>query len=67
MIRVSITINFLIAITLFATIMLLPVFLQLVVGVSAGDSGILLIPLIGAQVVGSFGSGQKADADDRPL
>jgi EmrB/QacA subfamily drug resistance transporter len=57
-IRVSIAINFLIAITLFATIMLLPVFLQLVVGVSAGDSGILLIPLIGAQVVGSFATGQ---------
>jgi len=43
---------------MFGAVVLLPVFLQLVTGVSAGDSGALLIPLMSGTVVGAFASGQ---------
>jgi predicted MFS family arabinose efflux permease len=51
-------ISFIVAMAMFGAIVLLPVFLQLVIGVGAGDSGILLIPLMGGTVVGAFTSGQ---------
>jgi MFS family permease len=43
---------------MFGAIVLLPVFLQLVIGVGAGHSGVLLIPLMGGTVIGAFTAGQ---------
>jgi len=50
--------SFIVAMAMFGAIVLLPVFLQLVIGVGAGHSGVLLIPLMGGTVVGAFTSGQ---------
>jgi len=50
--------SFIVAMAMFGGIVLLPVFLQLVTGVGAGHSGVLLIPLMGGTVVGAFTSGQ---------
>jgi EmrB/QacA subfamily drug resistance transporter len=50
--------SFIISMAMFAGIVLLPVFLQLVSGAGAGDSGILLIPLMAGSVIGAFVSGQ---------
>ena len=50
--------SFIVAMAMFGGIVLLPVFLQLVTGVGAGHSGLLLIPLMGGTVVGAFTSGQ---------
>jgi len=51
--------QFLIAATLLSTAMLLPVFLQLVVGYSAAASGAFMIPLIASQMVGSIATGYR--------
>jgi EmrB/QacA subfamily drug resistance transporter len=51
--------QFLIAATLLSTAMLLPVFLQLVVGYSAAISGTFMIPLIGSQMIGSIATGYR--------
>jgi len=50
--------SFIIAMAMFGAVVLLPVFLQLVTGVGAGHSGVLLIPLMGGTVVGAFSAGQ---------
>jgi EmrB/QacA subfamily drug resistance transporter len=50
--------SFIVAMAMFGGVLLLPVFLQLVTGVGAGHSGVLLIPLMGGSVVGAFTSGQ---------
>ena len=50
--------QFLIAATLLSCAMLLPVFLQLVAGYSASRSGLFMIPLIGAQMIGSIVTGR---------
>lgn len=42
----------------FGTTMLLPIYLQLAAGMSAGRSGMLMAPLTGASVIGAFSSGQ---------
>ncbi|HLJ20093.1 MAG TPA: MDR family MFS transporter [Stellaceae bacterium] len=47
-----------VSLMMFGITMLLPIYLQLVVGMSAGRSGLLLAPLTGASVVGAFSSGQ---------
>ena len=47
-----------VAMVMFGATMLLPIFLQLVVGMSAGRSGLLLAPLTAGSVVGAFSSGQ---------
>ncbi len=57
-VRVANLASFLVAMAMFGAVVLLPVFLQLVTGVSAGDSGALLIPLMSGTVVGAFTSGQ---------
>ena len=51
--------SFIVSVAMFGGIVLLPVFLQLVTGVGAGDSGVLLIPLMGGTVVGAFTAGQR--------
>ena len=50
--------SFIVAMAMFGGIVLLPVFLQLVTGVGAGHSGVLLIPFMGGTVVGAFTAGQ---------
>lgn len=51
--------SFIASMAMFGAIVLLPVFLQLVTGVGAGSSGILLIPLMGGTVIGAYSSGQQ--------
>jgi hypothetical protein len=58
-VRTVLIIQFLIAATLLSTAMLLPVFLQLVVGFQASASGAFMIPLIGTQMVGSIVTGRR--------
>jgi EmrB/QacA subfamily drug resistance transporter len=50
--------SFIVSMAMFGGVLLLPVFLQLVSGVGAGHSGLLLIPLMGGSVAGAFTSGQ---------
>ena len=49
----------------FGTVIFLPLFLQVVTGVSATDSGLLLLPLTAGMVVGSAGSGRLTTATGR--
>jgi EmrB/QacA subfamily drug resistance transporter len=58
-VRTVLVLQFLIAATLLSTAMLLPVFLQLVVGLPASESGAFMIPLIGTQMVGSIVTGRR--------
>ncbi len=57
-IAVANLVSFLAAMAMFGGIVLLPVFLQLVLGAGAGHSGVLLIPLMGGTVIGAFSAGQ---------
>ena len=56
--RVANLASFIVAMAMFGSVVLLPVFLQLVTGVGAGDSGVLLIPLMAGTVIGAFSAGQ---------
>jgi EmrB/QacA subfamily drug resistance transporter len=47
-----------VAMVMFGATMLLPIFLQLAAGMSAGGSGLLLAPLTGGSVLGAFSAGQ---------
>jgi len=58
-------ISFLVAMTLFGTTMLLPIFLQIVTGMSPGRSGILMAPFMGATVISSFITGRIMQATGR--
>ncbi len=58
-VRIVLLIQFLIAATLLSTAMLVPVFLQLVVGLPASLSGAFMIPLIGSQMIGSIATGYR--------
>jgi EmrB/QacA subfamily drug resistance transporter len=49
---------FIATISLFAAIVFLPVFLQLVTGASATGSGLLMLPLLGASAVSTIASGR---------
>jgi EmrB/QacA subfamily drug resistance transporter len=55
---VSTTASFLVGLTMFGSIVFLPVFLQLVVGVSATNSGLLLLPLMVGIVLAATTSGR---------
>ena len=50
--------SFIVAMAMFGGVVLLPVFLQLVSGIGAGQSGVLLIPLMAGTVVGAYSAGQ---------
>jgi EmrB/QacA subfamily drug resistance transporter len=50
--------SFVVSAGMFGAIVLLPVFLQLVLGASAGRTGLLLIPLMGGTVLGAYPAGQ---------
>jgi predicted MFS family arabinose efflux permease len=56
--RVANWVNLLGSIGMLGGLIFLPLYLQLVHGLSAGDSGLMLIPLTGATVVGAIGSGR---------
>jgi EmrB/QacA subfamily drug resistance transporter len=64
-IRTVLITQFLIASTLLSTALLLPVFLQLVAGYTASQSGGFMIPLIGSQMVGSITTGYRMRATGR--
>ncbi|MDE2229884.1 MAG: MFS transporter [Alphaproteobacteria bacterium] len=51
-------IGFVVSAGMFGAVVLLPVFLQLVLGRGAGDTGLLLIPLMGGTVLGAYPTGQ---------
>lgn len=55
---VSSAASFLVGLTMFGSIIFLPVFLQLVSGVSATNSGLLLLPLMGGIVAAAATSGR---------
>ncbi|MGH3441163.1 MAG: MDR family MFS transporter [Nitriliruptorales bacterium] len=55
---VSSAIAFIIGMALFGTLIFLPLFLQVVAGVSATRSGMLLLPLVGGLLVTSISSGR---------
>ena len=55
---ISSVLGFLIGMALFGGVIFLPLFLQIVSGVSATNSGLLLLPLTAGIVVGSVGSGR---------
>ncbi len=57
-VRTVIIAQFLIAATLLSIAMLLPVYLQLVIGYSASASGAFVVPLIGSQMIGSIATGR---------
>jgi len=51
-------IGFIVGMAMFGAIVFLPLFLQVVLGVSATNSGLLLLPLVGGLLVGSISSGR---------
>ena len=55
---ISVVMGFLTGCGLFGAVIFLPLFLQVVVGVSAMSSGLLLLPLTAGVVTGSVGSGR---------
>jgi|SRR5579864_667888 len=55
--RVANTASFLISMVMFGSIMLLPVFFQIVAGRTPGESGLLMAPFTGGTVVGAFATG----------
>jgi EmrB/QacA subfamily drug resistance transporter len=55
---VAFVITLLVAASMFAAIIFIPIYLQLVDGVSPALSGVLLLPLMGGMLVTSIGSGQ---------
>lgn len=55
---ISSALGFLIGFALFGGIVFLPLFLQIVTGVSATNSGLLILPLTAGIVLGSVGSGR---------
>jgi EmrB/QacA subfamily drug resistance transporter len=57
--RIASLLNFLINSVTVGTFLLIPVYLQFVLGVSAGISGAMLLPPLGAQIVSSIWTGQR--------
>jgi EmrB/QacA subfamily drug resistance transporter len=57
-IRLVAMLMFLMSVMLFAAIVMLPVFFQLVMHIGAGNSGALLIPLLLSSTMSSFAAGQ---------
>ena len=52
-------IGFIVGLGMFGAIVFLPMFLQVVIGVSATNSGLLLVPMMAGVLVGSIGSGRR--------
>ncbi len=51
-------VSFIIAISMFGGIVLMPVQIQLVLGISPGSTGLIMIPLMSGTVIGSFIAGR---------
>ena len=62
---VASVLGFLIGVALFGGVVFLPLFLQVVNGVSATDSGLLVLPLTAGIVVGSVGAGRLTPSTGR--
>ena len=62
---VASVLGFLIGFALFGGVVFLPLFLQVVNGVSATDSGLLVLPLTAGIVVGSVGAGRLTTSTGR--
>ena len=62
---VSSTVSFILGIAMFGAIIFLPLFLQVVLGVTATNSGLLLLPLVGGLLVGTIGSGRRITKSGR--
>jgi EmrB/QacA subfamily drug resistance transporter len=58
-------VSFIIGLVLFGAIIYLPLYLQLVFGASATNSGLLMLPLMGGLLVASVGSGQAISRTGR--
>ncbi|MGH6984501.1 MAG: MDR family MFS transporter [Stellaceae bacterium] len=58
-------IGFVVSAGMFGATVLLPVFIQLVLGKDAGDTGLMLIPLMGGTVLGAYPTGQWMRASGR--
>ena len=56
--RVGSGIGFIVGVAMFGSIVFLPLFLQVVLGASATNSGLLLLPLVGGLLTGSISSGR---------
>ncbi len=56
-IAVSVASSFLVGLAMFAAVLFVPVYLQVVKGIPAGTSGVFLLPLWGAVTVSSFATG----------
>lgn len=59
------TLNFLVSLTMLGGIVFMPLFLQVVYGLSAGNSGLMLIPLSGATTIGAVSAGRLVAATGR--
>ncbi|HLT95152.1 MAG TPA: MDR family MFS transporter [Acidimicrobiia bacterium] len=57
--------GFIIGVTMFGGIIFLPLFLQVVIGVSATDSGLLLVPLMAGMLTTSIVSGRRISRHGR--
>jgi EmrB/QacA subfamily drug resistance transporter len=57
-VRVANAVSFLTSMAMFGATVFLPVFLQLVMGISASRSGMFVIPLMGGTVIGAYTAGQ---------
>ena len=62
---ISSALGFLIGFALFGGVVFLPLFLQVVTGVSATASGLLILPLTAGMVAGSVGSGRLTTSTGR--
>jgi EmrB/QacA subfamily drug resistance transporter len=57
-ITVANLVSFIVAIAMFGGIVLMPVYIQLVLGISPGSTGFLMIPAMSGTVIGSFIAGR---------
>lgn len=64
-VRVGMMLNALVSATMYSTFMLLPVFLQFVVGVQAGTSGLMLMPPLLVQICVSIMTGRQLQRSGR--
>jgi EmrB/QacA subfamily drug resistance transporter len=64
-VRVASLASFITSMAMFGAMVLVPVFLQVVMGMGASRSGLLVIPLMGGTVIGAYSAGQVMRATGR--
>lgn len=57
MVTISVAASFLVGVAMFAIVLFLPLYFQIVKGIPAGTSGVYVLPLWGAVTVSSFATG----------